>query len=169
MKIEKAKIKTIQQLSGLFSLLFIVSCNTALPPGEPPDGPIIIKHIPTDPIPKYSDSGDAVNYMVTSLVTQCQPIASAGKDIPEVFNRFTVSQGAVNELPLEVWQKLIRMKMIKPVSNPNDQYDYSLVSEIELIPNPDSEKKRYLWKMRLLQDYPENKEAWKAEFEFVLD
>ena len=155
-------------IGGVLSLLFIVSCNS-LPLGEPPEGPIIITNNPAHVIPKYSDGGDAVNYMITSLVTRCHPIASAGKDIPEVLNSFTVSHGKVNELPLEVWQKLIRMKMIQPVSNPNNQYDYSLVSEIEEIQNSDSEKKKYLWKMRLLQADSEDREAWKADFEFVQD
>jgi len=161
------KLKTIQQLSGLSLLLCIVSCNT-LPPGEPPpiQEPIIIQPSPVMK-PKNIDGRDAVNYMLTSLATRCRPISAAGKNIPEILNRFTVSKGAVNDLPMEVWQRLIRNKMIKPVSNPKDQYAYSLVSEIEAISNPESGKKRYLWEMRLLSNSPKSKEVWKASFEFI--
>ena len=169
MKFKNINLKTIQQLSGLLILLFFVSCNT-LPPGEPPpvEEPIIIQVKPIEK-PKDINGEDAVNYMVTSLATRCRPISAAGKDLPEILNSFTVSQGSVNDLPMEVWQKLIRMKMIKPISNPKDQYAYSLLSEIEAIPDSGSAKKKYLWKMRLLQNNPENKEVWKAKFEFLQD
>jgi hypothetical protein len=175
---ELYKLKLGLDISVVLSLLFMVSCNT-LPPGKPP--PVhepIIKYPPlAKPVangkilvkPKDIDGKDAVNYMLTSLATRCRPISAAGKDIPEILNRFTVSQGSVNDLPMEVWQKLIRMKMIKPISNPKDQYAYSLVSEIEAISAPGSRKKKYLWKMRLLQNNPENKEVWNAKFAFVQD
>lgn len=170
MKVPDVILEAIQRMGVMIALLLVSSCNS-LPIGIAPEGPIIITaddNSSTDVMSKYEDGEDAVNYMITALVTSCTPIASASNNaLVEVLNSFTVSHGDVNGLPLEVWQKLIRMKMIKPVSNPDSQYDYSLVSEIEEIPNPDSDKKRYLWKMRFLQNDSEKKEVWRASFEFI--
>lgn len=179
MKTQQIQFKTIQKICQVICLLFLTACTT-FEPGDPPppNEPIIVDPPAVKPAinggggisvekPKEIDSQDAINYMVTSLVTRCQPISGAGKDIPEILNSFTVSNDAVNDLPMEVWQKLVRMKMIKPVSNPKDNYSYSLVSEIESLPNPDSKRKKYLWKMRLLSNSPENKEVWKGFFEFT--
>lgn len=178
MKAPHIKFTTIQQI-GLIVCLIILSSCSSLPDGTPPppDEPIIVETPPITPSsndndvtivkPKEIDGRDAVNYMVTCLATRCQPISGAGNDIPEILNRFTISNNSVNDLPMEVWQKLVRMKMIKPVSDPKEQYAYSLVSEIETLPNPGSKRKKFLWKMRLLQNNPKNQEVWKALFEFT--
>ena len=186
MKSPNIRIKIIGRISVIISLLFFASCNS-LPEGDPPppDQPIIIDSPPVEkkpvvnsiqskqkPVPvvkktKVTNGKDAVNYMLTSLATRCQPIASPGKHLPEILNRFTVAHGEVNDLPMEVWQRLIRNKMIKPISNPNERYSYSLISEIEPLSTPIPEKQRYLWKMRLIQNNQKQKEIWKANFKFV--
>ena len=168
---------------SVFLMLLLASCNS-LPEGEPPppeqpiiiDPPVIIAEEPEadsthnpPPVTKHMPpSGkDAVNYMLTSLATRCRPISSPGKSLPEIFNRFTIAPGNVNDLPMELWQKLIRNKMISPISDPNEKYAYSLESEIEVLPTLIDKEQQYRWKMKLIQNDPDRKEIWKADFDFV--
>lgn len=181
MKAPNNSMKSICNIYAIILLLFIASCNS-LPEGDPPppDQPIIVDlpvHIKTasnqkenpPPIkkPKKIDGKDAINYMLTSLATRCRPISSPGKILPEIFNRFSISQGNVNDLPMELWQRLIRNKMITPISDPKEEYTYILESEIEVLPTPISQKQKYRWKMKLIQNNPEKKEIWQAKFDFA--
>lgn len=182
MNFQNKKVEIIKRISVIFPLVFFASCNS-LPEGDPPppdqpiivDPPPVIEKQPLDPAskvppiikPREINGHDAVNYMLTSLATRCRPIASPGKEIPEILNRFTVAHGDVNDLPMEVWQRLIRNKMIKPISNPKERYAYSLVSEIETLSTPIAEKQKYLWKMHLIQNTPAKKVIWKANFKFA--
>lgn len=183
MKLSKINTAKFHVLFPVFIVLLAVSCNS-LPEGNPPpiEQPIIIdppqvvikepennnqQEIPPTPVPKFPDSEDAVNYMLTSLATRCRPISSPGKTLPEIFNRFTIAPGNVNDLPMELWQKLIRNKMIKPVSDPNAEYAYSLESKIEVLPTPISEDQKYRWQMKLIQNNMDKNEIWKANFDFV--
>ena len=161
-------VKSLRCLFCVVTVVIMASCTTPLPPGEapPPDVPIIIEPKIAS-APRIITGEDAVNYMLTSLATQCSPIASSGKEVPEILNCFTVSEGIVNDLPMEIWHKLIKNKMIEPVSDPEKYHKYSLTSEIELLPKNVKNEKRYKWTMRLLENKPGNQAIWKAVFQFT--
>jgi hypothetical protein len=124
--------------------ILAASCES-IPEGKAPEGPIIQEE---KPAPESAIPGEkaAVNYMITSIATRCVPIASAGKDLPRTANEFTVSAGAVNDMPMEVWQSLSKMKLITPVLPGEEGTLYSLTSEFKELPG----ENMFLWEMRLL-------------------
>jgi hypothetical protein len=143
-------------------IVFILSSCNSVPPGKPPEGPIVTPEIKMS----VFDRKSAVDFMVTSIATRCTPISSAGINLPHIVNEFTASSGAVNNMPIELWQSLIRMKMILPVDENDSKKQYKLLSEIKEI-KVSAEKKDYLWELKLvsLQD---NAEIWKDTVEFVV-
>lgn len=141
--------------------IFIVSCYT-LPPGEPPAGPIV----KVNNYPDIFDQKAAVNYMITSLATRCSPIANAGPALPYVVNEFILSDGSVNNMPIEVWQSMINMKMLIPSRADDPKTRYILMSEIKKTGNDFCENK-YDWNMRLLLN-EDKTELWKESAEFIL-
>ena len=141
--------------------LILTSCNS-VPPGKPPQGPIVTPEIKTS----VFDRKSAVDFMVTSIATRCTPISSAGINLPHVVNEFTVSTGAVNNMSIELWQSLIRMKMIVPVEENDSRKQYRLLSEIREIAATD-EKKDYLWELKLVS-LNDNMEIWKDSVEFIV-
>lgn len=141
--------------------VFIVSCYT-LPPGKPPAGPIV----KLNSHPDVFDRKAAVNYMITSLATRCSPIANAGGVLPYVVNEFILSDGSVNNMPMEVWQSMINMKMLIPGRADDPKTRYVLMSEIKKTGNEPGDNK-YIWDMRLLLN--EDKiELWKDSADFIL-
>ena len=112
------------------------------------------------------DGADAVNYMIIMLATKCKPIATA-QTPPAVLNEFTVSGNTVNDFPLQVWYRLINNSMIKPISNPQENYQYILVSNIEKIQSTTRKKNKsnYFWKMSLLEAN-NRRVTWSTSFNF---
>ena len=168
-------------MTGTF--LFALSCNSFLP-GEPPGPgePIItdtrppaqVEGDPTQPMEPaqavnkvVTSENDALSFMMTSLATRCQPIASPGRDIPEVMNKFMSTHELVDDIQMQLWQRLVRNRMIRPVSDPQAPHRYVLSGEIELLGEAnDSGKHRFLWGMRLLENTAEGAEVWQDKFEF---
>ncbi len=154
--------------SAAAACVLLCSCNSivdmftfdSVPEGNAPEGPII-KEGKAEAEPEIPGSRSAVNYMVTSISTRCAPISSAGKELPRTANEFIVSDGAVNELPMEVWRSLIRMKLITPTLTGETDTLYSLTSEFKELPGD----KMFLWEMRLIS--AKTKEVlWSDKFIF---
>ncbi|MBN1865054.1 MAG: hypothetical protein JW808_09145 [Victivallales bacterium] len=120
-------------------------------------------------MPESATENDAVSYMLTSLATRCKPISAPGKDIPEVLNRFTAAHESVNDFQMELWQRLVRNRLIKPVGDPQDPHSHVLASEIETLSGLDEHGKarKFLWKMSLLENSAQGTEVWCDSFEFV--
>jgi hypothetical protein len=116
---------------------------------------------------KVPDGADAVNYMMIMLATKCPPIATPEGAPPKVLNEFTVAVDKVNDFPLQVWNKLINNSMIRPVSNPEDDYFYIISSSIDAVSrNIDTQgKHKYIWKMNMLKA-KDRKQIWHTAFEF---
>jgi hypothetical protein len=148
-------------LLGLSLASILTSCNS-VPPGNPPEGPIVTPEITLS----VFDRKSAVNFMVTSIATRCTPISSAGINLPYIVNEFTASTGVVNNMPIELWQSLIRMKMIVPAEENDSKKQYRLLSEIKEI-KATGEKKDYLWELKLVF-LKDNTEVWKDSVEFVV-
>ena len=104
--------------------------------------------------------------MVTSIATRCTPISSAGINLPYIINEFTASAGVVNNMPIELWQSLIRMKMIVPADGNDSKKQYKLLSEIKEVKSA-AEKKDYLWELKLVS-IKDDTEVWKDSVEFVV-
>jgi hypothetical protein len=147
-------------LSLSFALI-LSSCNS-VPPGKPPEGPIVTPEIKLS----VFDRKSAVDYMITSIGTRCAPISSAGINLPNIVNEFTASTGVVNNMPIELWQSLIRMKMIVPSGENDLKKQFKLLSEIKEI-KATAEKKDYLWELKLIS-LKDNAEVWKDSVEFVV-
>ncbi|HBC87466.1 MAG TPA: hypothetical protein DCZ94_10970 [Lentisphaeria bacterium] len=137
------------------------SCNS-LPPGNPPDGAIVTPEIKMSVIDRKS----AVNFMITSIATRCEPISTAGINLPVIVNDFTASDGLVNNMPLELWQSLIKTKMIIPADENDSRRQYKLLSEIKEIRSSPG-KKDFSWELRMLS-IKDNSEVWKDSVEFVV-
>jgi hypothetical protein len=142
-------------------LLLLAGCKS-IPSGQVA-GPIV-------PPPKKTDTfltaDKAVNYMLTSLVMKCRPIADAGKQKPKIINDFVFSFKQVNYLQMDVWRKLTNMNMISPETQISEGPEYRLVSEIKRMVVRDDGSSKYLWKMNL-NSVPGQREIWKEEVEFV--
>ena len=141
----------------------LTSCNS-VPPGNPPEGRIVT--VTPDIRLSVFDRKSAVDFMVTSIATRCTPISSAGINLPHMVNEFTASTGAVNNMPIELWQSLIKMKMILPAEENDSNKQYRLLSEIKEI-KASAEKKDYLWELKLFS-IKDNMEVWKDSVEFVV-
>jgi hypothetical protein len=144
------------------SLTSILSSCNSVPPGKPPEGPIVTPEIKLS----VFDRKSAVAYMVTSIATRCAPISSAGINLPHIVNEFTASTGAVNNMPIELWQSLIRMKMIVPAEENDSKKQYRLLSEIRET-KAATDKKDYIWELKLFSD-KDNTEVWKDSVEFIV-
>ncbi len=148
--------------ASVLVIAFILSSCNSVPPGEPPEGPIVTPEIKLS----VFDRKSAVDFMVTSIATRCTPISSAGINLPHIVNEFTASAGTVNNMPIELWQSLIRMKMIVPADENDSKKQYRLLSEIKEI-KVTAEKKDYLWELKLVS-IKDNMEVWKDSVEFVV-
>ena len=149
-------------LAFLLIIAFILSSCNSVPPGIPPEGPIVTPEIRLS----VFDRKSAVNYMVTSIATRCTPISSAGINLPHIINEFTASAGVVNNMPIELWQSLIRMKMIVPAEENDSKKQYKLLSEIKEVKST-AEKKDYMWELKLVS-LKDDTEVWKDSVEFVV-
>jgi hypothetical protein len=69
-------------------------------------------------------------------------------------------------MPIELWQSLIRMKMIIPAKENDMKKQFRLISEIKEI-SKTAEKKDYLWELKLVS-LKDNAEVWKDSVEFVV-
>jgi len=154
--------KTLSAPAFLLAVL-LCSCDSLQPDNRPPPvGEIVTPKINLS----VFDRKSAVNFMVTSIATQCAPISTAGINLPYIVNDFTASDGLVNNMPLELWQSLIKMKMIVPVDDNDAKKQYRLLSEIKETGNS-PEKKDYSWELRLVS-IKDNTEIWKDSVEFVV-
>jgi hypothetical protein len=155
----------IIRLSTILSLIFLVSCET-LPPGDAPQGPVVEPmHIPINSKIKKNEK-DALNFMMTSLVSKCLPVTTASSKPSKVINEFSVCEnGRVNYLPMELWQNLIKINLIAPVTEKNDA-EYILLSELSQT-NSDEKEAKFIWKMKMT-DAKGYIVFWDEEFEFSI-
>lgn len=135
------------------------SCET-LPPGEPPEGAIIPE--PKMIIPGFN-AETAVNHMVTSLAMKCEPISASSTRPPSISNRFAVSRAPVNDLPMDVWRKLIRMKLIHPVNDVDAEYRLGSIINKTM---DEGKTSTYSWTMSLL-DIKKKKSVWSQTIKFT--
>jgi hypothetical protein len=149
------------RLAAATGLLAVCAGCWTLPSGNPPEGPIVA---PQASAPAAMASGAAVDYMATSLATRCPEIFAAAVP-PGVTNAFQVADREVNSLPMEVWQGLIRMRLIRPV--PPDDPDAAYRLESVTLRDPLAEATPgmvpYRWRMRLLALTGEARECWQEE------
>ncbi len=139
------------------------SCDSMQPDNRPPPtGEIVTPRINLS----VFDRKSAVNFMVTSIATRCTPISTSGISPPYIVNEFTASDGLVNNMPLELWQSLIKMKMINPADENESRKQYKLLSEIREIKSS-PEKRDFSWELRLVS-IKDNSEVWKDMVEFVV-
>lgn len=144
--------------------ILVVSCET-IPPGEPPKGAIIPE--PELKTPNLN-AAMATNHMLTALA-MCDPISGAGKNIPLVSNRFVVSKDPVNYLPMDVWNKLIKMKLLRPVSDNSSKAEYRLESEItKMVMGSESPRRTYAWELKL-RDVRKGKLVWDEIVKFTIE
>jgi len=154
--------KTISAPAFLLAAV-LCSCDSLQPDSRPPPiGEIVTPKINLS----VFDRKSAVNFMVTSIATQCPPISTAGINLPYIVNDFTASDGLVNNMPLELWHSLIKMKMIIPVDDNDSKKQFRLLSEIKETGNS-TEKKSFSWELRLVS-IKDNTEIWKDSVEFVV-
>jgi hypothetical protein len=148
-------------------LSLLTGCNSSLPPGEPPPLNVPIIREPAIKKPAKLISGnDAISYMLTSLAMRCEPIASAGNTPPKILNRFIATKENVNDIPMGLWLQLIKNNLITPISNKSNKYDYTLVSEMDVIKGTNEKKREHLWKLKLIKNNKKSDEVWNAEFSF---
>jgi len=109
----------------------------------------------------------AVDYMATSLATRCPQIGGAATPLA-VTNAFMVADREVNALPMDVWQGLIRMRLIRPASPDDPEVAYRL--ESVALRDPFAEVPPgtipYRWRMRLLSlkdGADDARECWREE------
>jgi len=155
-------LKTISVPAFLLAAV-LCSCDSLQPDNRPPPvGEIVTPEINLS----VFDRKSAVNFMVTSIATRCTPISTAGINLPYIVNDFTASDGLVNNMPLELWQSLIKMKMIVPADENDSKKQFRLLSEIKETGNS-PEKKDYSWELRLVS-IKDNTEVWKDSIEFIV-
>lgn len=143
------------------SAIIATSCET-LPPGEPPEGAIIPE--PEMVLPGFN-AETAVNHMVTALAMKCEPISGASTKHPFISNRFVVSSDPVNDLPMDVWRKLIRMKLIRPIKDMANGAEYRLESVINKTMN-EGKTSTYNWTMTL-KDLKKKAPDWSESIKFT--
>ena len=156
-------MKYLSSSISLFCILFY-SCQT-IPPGEPPPDGILAKEInPPSNLRKEKTAQEAIDYVLTLLVSGCDPISTiSGNNPPEVLNNFIASSsGKVNYVPMELWTKLIKMKLIKPVTT-IDEAKYILHSEF--LPSQ-NEEKGFTWKLKMTETISD-KIIWSAQVYFL--
>lgn len=162
---KKLQNRIFLYVGGLFLFLF-AGCNS-LPPGEPPppNVPIIREPVIKKPV-KPITGKDAISYMLTSLAMRCEPIASAENNPPKILNRFIATKENVNDIPMGLWLQLIKNNLIIPISNKSHKYDYTLVSEMEVVKGANEKKREHLWKLKLIENNKKSDEIWNAKFSF---
>lgn len=141
----------------LLPLLGIVYGCESLKPGEPPKGTIVE---PPQKKPSIMSSSSAVNYMITSITTNCEPLIVSGGKQPRIGKSFKAENQTDNRLPEDVVRSLLKMKMIRVRSFfPNAKKDYLITSRIEEMTSPDG-KKLKSWEMSFTS--PDGKKTyWK--------
>jgi hypothetical protein len=150
------KIK-ISALTSLAFLCVILCACESLKPGDPPKGPIVA---PPEKAPSAMSSSAAVNYMITSITTNCEPLIAAGGKQPSIEKKFNAENQSDNRLPNDVVRGLLKMKIIRVRSFfPNAKKDFLMTSNIEEAVSPDG-KKLKTWKMSFCS--PDGKKVyWK--------
>lgn len=143
----------------------VVSGCRTIPAGAPPVGPVVL---PVPAITKLVSAEAAVNLMVTSLATRCPQVGGAGGEPPAMVNSFVVADREVNCLPMEVWQSLIRMRLVRPVLPDDPAAAYRLESTLRREPFSPGEtagdQTIYRWQMRLEQlDGERGRECWQED------
>jgi len=151
------RLNKVLIIAGVFTLF---GCN-GIPKGVVGDGPIV--PLPAERGCDFTADG-AVNYMITSLVMKCKPIADAGKDKPKVINDFLFYNKEVDDLQLDVWRKLIKMNMIDAKSKMSESPKYRLHSEI--VPIVSENRKGYTWGMHF-ERIRDKKTLWSEDITVI--
>lgn len=151
---------------SIFLIAVLSSCRT-LPPGElPPDGILAQEiHTPSN-MKKDKTAKEAVDFMLTAIVSGCPPVSSASTaNPPRVINNFVASTfGSINYMPLEIWTNLTKMKLIEPVTISEDA-KYLLHSEF-ILPSEDSDSKEVHWKLQFIENGTDIV-IWNAQVNFI--
>ena len=147
----------------IISIIAAVSGCRSIPEGHAPEGPIVAA--PVDHRDSAMDADSAANYMLVSLVMKCRPIADAGVDKPKIQNDFMFSSKQVDYLQMDLWRKLIKMKMIIPAITAENNPEYKLISTITPLEEESVDARSYRWKMSL-EKISDKKKLWKDEVLF---
>ena len=136
--------------SALALFAICAGCNT-LPSGQPPEGTIV----PPYKEPESYSPKEAVNQMLTSITTRCEPIILAGAYVLMVKKEFKAEKNEDNRLPDQVAAELVKMKSIRSVNLfPDAKFDWVLQSNIK-----HTEQNTLLWEMKFISN-ADGKACW---------
>jgi len=154
--------QTVAMLMTALAAWTVCSC---LPSGDPPEGNIVA---PPKQIACSSKEG-AVEHMSTVIGIKCGPIAQAAKP-PITRNEFVCCDQDVANLPIDLWNKLVDMNLVKPYDDSKLYMPkYKLVSKIERIETRvEPDVLLYRWNIRLLSVMDADTEVWQETLEFSL-
>jgi hypothetical protein len=89
----------------------VAGCGS-LPEGKPPEGEITERYKE----PGVYSPDKAVNKMVTSITTRCEPVFMAGGHRLKIKKVFHADRARYNVMPEKVVRSLMRMKIVQPVN-----------------------------------------------------
>jgi len=141
--------------SAVFVFLAACAGCETLPPGNAPDGTIV----PPYQQPEAYLPTEAVNRMVTSITTRCEPVILAGAYVLMVKKEFKAEKNEENRLPDQVAAELVKMKMIRTVNIfPDAKYDWILQSNIK-----HEKPGEFVWEMKFIS-HADGKASWQESF-----
>ncbi|OGV38638.1 MAG: hypothetical protein A2020_03700 [Lentisphaerae bacterium GWF2_45_14] len=139
-------------MNGFFKtvpLMLIVigtGCNS-LPEGQPPEGTIVEQYNQPE---RYSPK-QAVNQMLTSITTRCEPVILAGAYVLTVKKDFKAERNEENRLPDQLAAELVKMKSIRTMNLfPDAKYDWVLKSTITHGDSGVSGLGELVWEMKFI-------------------
>ena len=141
------------KISVLAFLAASAGCES-LPEGQPPAGTIVAPYQQPE---SYSPQ-EAVNRMLTSITTRCEPIVLAGAYTLMVKKDFKAEKNEENRLPDQVTAELVKMKSIRTVNIfPDAKYDWILQSSIK-----QDKPGEFLWEMKFIS-HADGKACWQEK------
>lgn len=135
-------------------MVVCAGCET-IPNGTPPEGTIV----PPYQQPESYSPAEAVNRMVTSITTRCEPVMLAGAYAIIVKKEFKAEKNEENRLPDQVAAELVKMKSIRTVNLfPDAKYDWILQSNIK-----HEKPGEFVWEMKFIS-HADSKTHWQEIF-----
>lgn len=152
-------------LGGLFFILILLVSCESIPEGIPPKGPLV------QPPSNLSVLGkrEALNRMITSICVNCDHLTNRFPPA-RVCEDFGNEKRAIDELSRELWRKLEKDRLIKPVSEVEKKTaDYCLYSRFTEISNDSKGDRRvYKWVVEV-RAMPKNRMVWKKELDVSVE
>ena len=142
----------------LLLIIFCAGCNS-LPEGQPPAGNIVEKFTE----PEVLSGKEAVNRMLTSITTRCEPVILAGAYVLTVRKEFKSANNDYNRLADQVAAELVKMKSIRIVNLfPDAKYDWILQSSVKHEAGQENSKPVLVWEMKFIS-HPAGEVFWKEK------